>query len=135
MKLLRLISGLSLIFLLNAASCKKPPYKADFFNIKGYVIGKETCNVDESKDYWLLDMTVKIDTPQYGDTLTLNGTTYTNVLKTKDLSPQLKQIGLKVSIDYKTITSNKIQTAGCNATNPQTYLIKEIFIINQGRIP
>lgn len=58
MKLLRLLSGLLLIYLLSVTSCNKPPYKADYENIGGYVIGKETCNTDESQDYWLLDFTV-----------------------------------------------------------------------------
>lgn len=117
-----------------SGSCNKPPLKPDYQNIGGYVIGKETCNADESKDYWLLDFTVYPNSPQIGDTLVLNGTTFTNVLKVKELGARLKQIGMSVSIDYKTISSNKIITTGCTETNSITYPLKEIFIINQGEI-
>lgn len=134
MKLLRLLSGLLLIGLLNDASCNKPPYKPDYENIGGYVIGKETCNTDESQDYWLLDFTVYLNSPKLGDTLALNGTTYTNVLKLKGLDPRLKQIGMRVSIDYKIISNSKIITSGCTVPTPITYPLKEIFIINQGEI-
>ena len=39
------------------AHCKEQDYIVDFKNAKGYVIGKETCNADETKDYWLIDLT------------------------------------------------------------------------------
>jgi len=103
-------------------------------NVNGYVIGKENCDTDDTKDYWLIDFNYDLNTPQYGDTLILNGITYTNVIKTKELDKKLKQIGLKVFIDFKTITSNKIETTGCNVTMPVTYTLKEIFIIYQGEI-
>ena len=35
------------------ASCKKPPFKPEYENIGGFVIGKETCNTDDTQDYWL----------------------------------------------------------------------------------
>ena len=134
MKLLRLSLCFSLIYLLSAASCKKPPYKADYKNIGGYVIGKETCNIDESLDYWLLDFTVYPNSPKLGDTLVLNGTTYTNVLKLKGLDLRLKQIGMRVSIDYRIISNNMIITSGCTVSIPITYPLKEIFILNQFEI-
>jgi fructose-1-phosphate kinase PfkB-like protein len=65
--------------------------------------------------------------PQYGDTLSLNRTNYTNVVKTKGLPAQSKEIGKKVRIEFKIITSNKIETIGCNITNYATYNLKEIF--------
>jgi hypothetical protein len=134
MKLLRLSLGLFLVCLLSASSCNKPPYKADYENIGGYVIGKETCNSDESQDYWLLDFTVYPNSPKLGDTLILNGTTYTNVLKLKGLDSRLKQIGMRVSIDYRIISSSKIITAGCTVAMPVTYSLKELFILNQFEI-
>jgi len=120
--------------LLTSGSCKKPPFKPDYKNIGGYVIGKENCNADINQDYWLLDFTVYPNSPKIGDTLILNGTTYTNVLKLKGLDPRLKQVDMKVSIDYKIISSNKIITSGCTAATAITYPLKEIFIINQGEI-
>lgn len=122
------------VVLFASGSCNKPPYKPDYDNIGGYVIGKETCNVDESQDYWLLDFTVYPNSPNIGDTITLNGTTYTNVLKLKGLDPRLKQIGMRVSIDYRIITSNRITTTGCTIGWPLTYALKEMFIVNQFEI-
>jgi hypothetical protein len=79
-------------------------------------------------------MTVKPDTPQDGDTLTLNGTTYTNVLKTKQLVEQFKVVGLRVSIDYREISNTKIVTPGCDVAIPVIYQLKELFILNQFEI-
>ncbi len=115
-------------------SCNKPPAHPEYENVKGYVISKETCNTDTTKDYWLIDLTYFPDTPQYGDTLLLNGITYTNVIKTKGLAESLKQTGMRVSLDFKTITPNKVVTIGCMATNSVTYNLKELFIIYQGEI-
>ncbi len=122
----------SLLFIYG--SCTKPPARPDYDNVKGYVIGKETCNTDTTKDYWLIDLTYFPDTPQYGDTLLLNGITYKNVIKTKELDEYLKKIGMRVSINFKTITTQKVVTSACNAVNPKTYNLKEIFIIDQGEI-
>ena len=115
-------------------SCKKRPFIPDYTNTGGFVIGRETCKTNETEDYWLVDLTYYFNTPQYGDTLILSGITYTNVVKVKTLDPRLKQIGMKVSFDFKTITPNKIITTGCAVANPVTYNLKELFIINQFEI-
>lgn len=116
------------------SSCKPDPYIVENKNIKGYVIGKETCNTDESNDYWLIDFTYGTNNLHVGDSLFFNGTTYTNVLKTKGLSQQLKSVGLRVSIDYNSISANKISTTGCAATPSFTFLLKEVIIKNQFEI-
>jgi hypothetical protein len=115
-------------------SCNnKTPFKPDYSNIGGYVIGRETCDTNETNDYWLLDFNVYPNTPHVGDTLVLNGITHTNVLKVKGLDPRLKQIGMRVSIDYNKI-SNRALTTGCTVTSPVVYFLKEIFIIYQFEI-
>ena len=134
MKLLKLIFSLFSICLFCPASCIKKPHKPDYDNIAGYVIAKEICNTDENKDYWLLDFTVYPTSPKVGDTVMLNGITFTNVLKVNGLDSRLKQIGKRVSIDYKIITSSAIITSGCTVPTPATYPLKEIFIINQFEI-
>lgn len=122
------------IFYFIIFSCNnKHPFKPNYSNIGGYVIGKETCDTNETNDYWLLDFTVYSNSPHIGDTLVLNGITYTNVLKVKGLDHRLKKIGMSVSIDYKNI-SNKELTTGCTVASPTVYFLKEIFIINQGEI-
>lgn len=115
-------------------SCNKPPFRPDYTNAGGYVIAKEVCNADVSHDYWLVDLTYYRDTPQYGDTITINTTTYTNVVKVKGLDNRLKQIGMTVSFDFKTVTPNKVETTGCSVSNPVTHKVKELFIINQFEI-
>ncbi len=123
-----------LILLVN--SCKTGPYIVEGKNLKGYVIGKETCNTNETNDYWLIDFTYGSNNLHLGDTLFFNGITYTNVLKAKgnSLDESLKKIGIKVSIDYSKITSNKIITTGCTVSSPEVYALKEIYIVNQGEI-
>lgn len=124
----------STIIILTSSSCVKRPFIADYTNAKGFVIGRESCKSNETEDYWLIDLTYLSDTPQYGDTLFLNGVTYTNVVKVKGLHENLKIIDLRVSIDFKNITTDKVQTTGCTIPNPVTYQLKELFIINQGEI-
>ena len=115
-------------------SCKKLPYKPDYKNITGFVIGKEACNNDNSQDYWLIDFTYAPNPPKVGDSLIINGNTYTNVLKTKGLAQQLKIIGMRVLIDYRIISADKIFTTGCNLPSPITYNLKELTILNQFEI-
>lgn len=116
------------------SACKRGPYEPDYTNTGGYVIGRETCKANEAEDYWLVDLTYYSDTPQYGDTLTLNGTAYRNVVKVKTLDQRLKQVGMKVSFDFKTVTTDKVITTGCSVPNPTTYALKELIIINQFEI-
>ncbi len=117
------------------SSCNnKQPFKPDFVHIGGYVIENETCSSNSTSDYWLLSFTIFPDSPQIGDTLTLNGITYNNVLKVKGLAPRLQKIGAKVSIDYKKVSSNKIITTGCTVSSPVIYALKEMYIIDQGEI-
>lgn len=115
-------------------SCKKEPYIVEYKNIKGYIIGKETCNTDEIKDYWMIDFTYGTNNPKIGDTLFFNGISYNNVLKATGLDPQLKTVGLRISIDYNSISPNKVTTTGCSVATPLTYHLKEVTIKNQGEI-
>lgn len=133
-KLKKTFCFLSIVFGILNTTCDKPPYEPNYSNVKGYAIGKETCNTDESQDYWLIDLTYLPDTPQYGDTLFFNGTNYTNVVKTKGLPDQLKQIGKRISINFRTITSDKIQSTNCTVAEPITYNLKEIIVIDAGEI-
>lgn len=121
-----------LSYFLASVACKKPPYKSDTQFMAAYVIGKENCHTDPKDDYWLLDCTLDPHTPQVGDTIVINSETYTNVIKVKGLAPHLQQLGEKVAIEFKTITANRIITSGCEVASPNTYALKEMFIINQG---
>jgi hypothetical protein len=130
-----IISSIMLFSLLICSACRRDNYDSvEDKNLKGYVLGKETCNADVNQDYWLIDFTYGTFNRNLGDTLTLNGITYTNVLKTSGLVQTLKTVGLRVSIDYNSVSSNKIITSNCTVSNPVTYLLKEVSIKNQGEI-
>lgn len=99
----------------------------------GYVIGKEECNIDTTKDYWLIDLSIFPLPNNYGDTLTLNGFTYNHVVKTQGLAPQFKFINARVGFDFH-ISSSIIQTSNCNVANPTTFSLKEMDVLNQAEI-
>jgi hypothetical protein len=126
----KIIALIILSLLLQLVACNNEPFKPRYKNVKGYVIGKESCNIDENQDYWLIDLTYLPNTPQYGDTLLLNGQIFTNVVKTKGLRDTVKHIGKAVSIDFNKISTDKVVTVGCNVSGPVTYNLKEIFVIN-----
>ncbi len=90
-------------------NCNREPYKPDTTLVAGYVIGKEICHTDETQDYWLVDLTYRTHTPQYGDTIFFKGRTYTNVVKTKGLADTAKHINTPLDIEFKTITLIKLQ--------------------------
>ena len=60
---MRTVSLIFVASLLIQSSCKQGPYKADFKNVAGFVIGKKICNGNED-DYWLIDLTYYPDTPE-----------------------------------------------------------------------
>ncbi len=125
---------LSIPLLIIFASCNKEPFKPNYTNAGGYVIEREFCNINETEDYWLIDLTYYANTPRYGDTLILRGNTYTNVVKTKGLDKRLKQIGMGVSLDFKTVSIEQVEGNGCGVNPLTTYKLKELFIINQFEI-
>ena len=129
----KLILAITCLFFLYSCTNNRKPWPAPL-NIGGYVIGHEICNTDLNQDYWLLDFTAYPNQPHIGDTLVLNGIKYTNVLKVKGLSEKFRQIGMAVAFDYKKVTPNIVITTGCTISNPETYPLKELIIINQGEI-
>lgn len=116
-------------------SCNnKEPYELPYEISAGKVIGRESCFVDTAKNYWLVDLTVYPNTKQYGDTISLNGVTYTNVVKTSGLKSPFNQIGKKVGLSF-TISADPIQTQGCNVSYPITYNLKVLKVIAEGYVP
>jgi len=132
MKLL-LISSFLIFLIIYSPSCKTEPFKPDFENAGGYVIGKERCNTDTTQDYWIVDLSVYPLPNSYGDSLTLNGMTYKHVVKTIGLAPQFKLIGARVGFDFH-LSSLAIQTTNCNINSPVTYLLKEMNVLSQAEL-
>lgn len=119
-----------------AGSCNtKEPSDFPYFNIAGWVIGKETCHSDPEKEYWLLSCTYYPNSPKIGDEIVVNNQTYTNVVKVKGLAPALRVINTIVSIDYLYISPDRITSYSCDVANPVTYSLRELQIINQAYIP
>ena len=65
----QLILYISLSALILVSCSNKEPFIPDYNNIRGYVIGKENCTSDETKDYWLIDFTYGSNNPHVGDTV------------------------------------------------------------------
>ncbi|WP_214229016.1 hypothetical protein [Pedobacter sp. B4-66] len=63
----------SIIACFMGASCNnKRPFKAPYYGAVGTVLGKETCNADIGKDYWLIEIASSSSVrQQYGDTTRL----------------------------------------------------------------
>jgi len=123
--------------LLTLSTCTNngDPYKPDFEHAGGYIIGKESCKANADDDEWLIDMSYELNPPNlnYGDTITINGTFYKHMVKTTQLPHEFKIVGMKVSFDFH-LSPIKVQSVGCEVTNPITYNLKEMNVIATFRI-
>lgn len=99
--------------------------------LAGYVIGREICHNDINLDSWLVDFTFMNNQEQVGDTLTIQGITYTNVLRVKGLSSGFRQPGFSVRVYYKDITSGPVVPTGCDHPDAEVYNLRELTIIRQ----
>lgn len=127
-----LISTIALISI--SSSCKRDPFYPNFDHAGGYVIGKEDCKANPSDDFWLIDLSYPLNTvTTYGDTITINGVRYTNMIKTTQLPTDLKTIGKKVSFDFH-LSADKIETTGCTVSVPKTYKLKTMEVLAAGEI-
>jgi hypothetical protein len=113
-------------------SCNKPPYEPDYYMATGFVIGKEVCNTDTTKDYWLINIISSSSRQQqYGDTVLLNGITYTNVVKTSGLPKEMMKVGTKIGMDFY-LSKEKRTTTGCTSSSPIIFYLKVADIVNIG---
>lgn len=111
-------------------SCNKQPYKPDYFMATGFVIGKEVCNTDTTKDFWLINI-ISSPSPQqqYGDTVLLNGIQYTNVIKTSGLPNEMRKAGTKIGIDFY-LSKEKHSTTNCTSSSPIIFYLKVADLLN-----
>jgi hypothetical protein len=118
------------LILTTFSSCKVEPYSPPYEHAGGYVVTKEVCNTDSSKDEWLIDLSYAAQSPNlnYGDTITLNGVFYKHMIKTSQLLPELRVIGKAVSFNF-TLSASKVQSTNCTVPNPMVYLLKEMNVI------
>jgi hypothetical protein len=112
-----------------SASCKREPFFPDFDHAGGYVIGKEYCKANADEDYWLVDLSFPLNTvTNYGDTITINGTLYKNMIKTKQLPLTFKEIGKNVSFNFH-LSADKVETTGCTVSNAITFKLKNMNVL------
>lgn len=98
----------------------------------GTVIGKEQCNADTVKDYWLIEIhSAPTIRKQYGDTVTVGGTKYFNMIKTTGITGDLKKPGQKIGIEFN-ISDEVSSTSNCSVYKPLTYRLKIAEMINCG---
>lgn len=126
-----LITGFMPILLL---SCNN---KGDGFinpgekTLAGYVISRETCHNNPDLDSWLIDFSFMNNQELVGDTLTIQGITYTNVVKVKGLTSKFQQQGFPVRVYYKQITDGPVVPTDCDRPDAEVYNLKELIIIHQ----
>ena len=121
---------LSTLVFLMGQSCNKYPLKSPYDGAVGTVIGKEICNPDPTKDYWLVAIASSSSArQQYGDDLTLNGVKYSNVIKTSGLAESLKKAGEKIGFDF-TIEETATLTTNCSVGTPVVYKLKLAQIVS-----
>ena len=111
-------------------ACNKPPYKPGYYMATGFVIGKETCNTDSTKDYWLINIISSTSSQQqYGDTILLNGSQYTNVVKTLGLPNEMKRVGTKIGMDFY-LSKDKELVTNCTTSSPVIFYLKVARVLN-----
>jgi len=68
------------------------------------------------------------------DTINVSGTKHNNVKKLKGLKKRTQNIGMGLSIRYKTFSNNKVVVPNCIVVNPIINSLKELNIFNKGEI-
>jgi len=134
MRKINFTATLSVMIWLTIMSCNnKYPFKPPFEDAAGTVIGREYCQKDTSSDYWLIAIhSLSSVSQQYGDTLTLNGVQYHNVIKVAGLPEKFKSAGEKVGFDFH-ISDKASITTDCSLDTPKVYKLKLAELINCGR--
>lgn len=120
------------LFFFSGNSCNRQgAYISHEKTLLGYVIGREVCHLGSEKDFWLIDFTYQNNQPLVGDTITINGELYRNVLKMKGLRPGAQQRGFPIAIDYEIISDSLVISRDCDRADAEVYPLKEIFAIRQ----
>jgi hypothetical protein len=125
-----LCAVLIILAIVGISCSNKEPYKLNHEIAGGFVIGRESCSKDTTQDYWLLDLTAMGANRQYGDTISLQGEVYTNVVKARGLDTSFQKIGKKIVIEF-TISKEKVITESCEVNEPVTYPLKEATLLVQ----
>ncbi|MFC4209741.1 hypothetical protein ACFOWA_01025 [Pedobacter lithocola] len=110
--------------------CKnKVPFKPDYEVAEGVIIGVEICKNNQSANAWLVQFSgPNAGGKSYGEKIAYNGVVYNNVLKTYQLPDSSKVSGKRFFFEF--YLDGKSNQQICDITNPITFNIEEIRIIN-----
>ncbi len=123
MRLYKLSYAAVLLHIIISFSCRSD--KLRYPEEKATVLGKEVCQQDVTKDYWLVNFD-----KGYGDTLTYKGVFYKHVTKTNQLDPLLKKAGMRVFLEFD-ISTDKINSTDCNYPSVEIYSLKVLQLRSQ----
>lgn len=114
------------------ACSNKEPFHPPTYHAIAYVIGEEKCSVDSNYNYWLLDLSVKNNSSENGDSITYHGVKYDHVFKTLSTDYTLHRHGNKVEFDFSFLTNDHIKTqqTQCDAINAETFSLIDIYLLN-----
>jgi len=111
----------------------KHPYVPDYENAVGLIIGSETCKKNVDQNAWLIQFSgPNVGNKSYGETITFNGNTYSNVVKTYSLPDTSKISGKKHLFEF--YLEGKPAEKDCEVANPITFNITKIRIKNMVRM-
>jgi hypothetical protein len=117
-----------------SSSCSKDSDTQDFMTRTGTVIGKEYCKSDTTKDYWLVNLDTVVNKASFGDTAQIDDTTYNHVVKTLQLPDGFRVKGLRITVDFKKLSDDKVTSTDCFIQTPVTYSLKELHILYIGKL-
>ncbi|MGV3509480.1 MAG: hypothetical protein ACO1N7_09345 [Sphingobacteriaceae bacterium] len=115
-------------------SCNdKPPFKPDYENAVGLIIGSEDCKQEPSQNAWFIQFSgPNAGNKSYGENITYNAKSYSNVVKTYTLPDSSKVAGKRYLVDF--YIEEKTNSQVCDVDNAVNLKIVNIRIKNLARI-
>lgn len=111
----------------------KPPFKPDYENAVGLIIGSEDCKQDPSQNAWFIQFSgPNAGNKSYGESITYNAQSYSNVVKTYTLPDSSKVAGKRYLFDF--YIEEKTNSQACDIDNAVNLKIMNIRIKSLARI-
>ena len=111
----------------------KPPFKPDYENAVGLIIGSEGCKQDPSQNAWFIQFSgPNAGNKSYGENITYNAKSYSNVVKTYTLPDSAKVAGKQYLFDF--YIEEKTHAQVCDVDNAVNLNIMNIRIKNLAQI-
>lgn len=131
--MLKKITSIALFSIVLIACKDKPPYFPDYEIAVGQIIGSETCKVNAAQNAWLVQFSgPNTGNKSYGEAITYDGSSYSNVVKTYLLPDSTKVSGKKYLFEF--YLEGKSAQNDCEVANPITFNISKIRLKNIVRI-